>query len=218
MLGRLWPARAPLPSEYGRALAQRNESLRRARLRISDLDAVAPWTERVAALGAELDAARAELVSLLAPRFAERADGLGLAGGLLHYPPDPPSVEALEARLDSDLRRGVTSLGPHLRDVGIAAGDRELRSFGSQGEQRTAVLALVLGEADLVAEMRGAPPLLLLDDVLSELDESRRRALLAGLPAGSQTVVTATSPAALPPGAPEPSLAVRVSPGEAVRA
>jgi DNA replication and repair protein RecF len=218
MLGRLRPASAALPSEYGRALAQRNESLRRARVGLSGVDAVAPWTDRVVALGAELDGARSELVARLAPGFAERAETLGLEHAELIYEPDPPTAEALAARLDSDLRRGVTSAGPHLRDVGITAGGRELRSFGSQGEQRTGVLALVLAEADLVAEVRGAAPLLLLDDVLSELDEGRRRALLGGLPPHSQTVVTATSSGALPTAGPEPSLVVNVRPGEATRA
>ena len=218
MLGRLFPTRAGLPSDYGRALAQRNESLRRARAGISGLDAVVPWTERVAALGADLDRARAELVDLLRPGFRERAESLGLEDADVAYEPDPPTEEALTARLDSDLRRGATSLGPHLRDVAVTAGDRDLRSFGSQGEQRTGVLALVLSEADLVVERRGSPPLLLLDDVLSELDEGRRRALLGGLPAGSQTVVTATSAGAIPPGGPEPAVVVRVAPGEATRA
>ncbi len=96
----------------------------------------------------------------------------------------------------------------------IAAGDRDLRSFGSQGEQRTAVLALVLAEADLLAERRGTPPLLLLDDVLSELDAGRRRALVEALPPDGQTVVTATARAALPDGV-EPAAHVEVVPGEA---
>ena len=84
---------------------------------------------------------------------------------------------------------------------GIAAAGRELRSFGSQGEQRVAVLALVLAEAGLSRESRGEPPLLLLDDVLSELDGQRRRALLGALPPDGQTVVTTTSTDALPAGA-----------------
>jgi DNA replication and repair protein RecF len=218
MLGRLRPAHAQLPSEYGRALAQRNEALRRARAGLSSVDAVAPWTERVADLGAELDRARAELVSLLAPPFTERADLLGLADAQLGYEADPPTVEALVSRLDADLRRGVTSVGPQLRDLAITAGGRELRGYGSQGEQRTAVLALVLAEADLLTVERGSPPLLLLDDVLSELDEDRRRALLRALPPHSQTVITATSPGALPPSGLQPALVVRVRPGEAARA
>ena len=215
MLGRLEPAHAQLPGEYGRAVAQRNEALRRARSGAGPLDAVAPWTARVVELGGELDARRAALVAALAPGFSEQAGTLGLEDATLRYDEDPPTTAALEERLDRDLARGITSLGPHLRDVAIAAGERDLRSFGSQGEQRTAVLALVLSEAGLTAERRGSPPLLLLDDVLSELDESRRRALLAALPEGGQTILTATSRAAVPAGAPEPALVVEVTPGEA---
>jgi DNA replication and repair protein RecF len=217
-LGRLFPARAELPSQYARTLAQRNEALRRARTGASTLEAVGPWTERTASLGNALDSARAELVALLAPRFAERASALRLQSAVLAYDAGPPVTrEALEARLARDAERGTTGLGPHLRDVSISAEGRDLRSFGSQGEQRTAVLALALAEADVTLERRGSPPLLLLDDVLSELDESRRRALLAGLPEDGQTVVTATSRAALPARGPEPATLVLVEPGAARR-
>ena len=210
MLGRVFPARAALPGEYGRALAQRNEALRRVRAGISTRDAVEPWTEQVASLGARLDLARKELVDLLEPGFAAHAGLLGLADGRLAYEEQPLALADLEARLDRDLERGTTGAGPHLRDVAIRAGDRDLRNFGSQGEQRTAVLGLLLAEAAALAELRGAPPLLLLDDVLSELDADRRRALLAALPPGGQTLVSATSVAALPEVAPEPALVVEV--------
>ncbi len=76
-------------------------------------------------------------------------------------------MELLEARLERDLDRGATGLGPHLDDVSIAAGSRDLRSFGSQGEQRTAVLALLLAEAVLIEERRGEAPLLLLSTTCS---------------------------------------------------
>lgn len=218
MLGRLKPSLAALPGEYGRVLAQRNEALRRTRAGVSSRDAVEPWTEQVAELGAQLERARAALVARLGPGFAARAAALGLEDASLHYDEEPPTREALEERLERDLARGTTSVGPHLRDVAIAAGTRELRSFGSQGEQRSAVLALVLAEADLMAERRGAPPLLLLDDVLSELDDGRRRALAESLPGGSQTVVTATTRDAFPGDAVEPALVVEVRPGEARRA
>ena len=217
-LGRLVPTLAAVPTEYGRALAQRNEALRRVRAGVSTLAAVTPWTERTAALGTELDAARADLVELLAPRFAERAAALALLDAELGYVAEPVTVDMLEARLPRDVARGTTGVGPHLRDVAISAGGRELRTFGSQGEQRVAVLALVLAEADVTAERRGSPPLLLLDDVLSELDESRRAALLASLPAGGQAVLTATSPASLPAGGAEATVHVCVTPGEARRA
>ena len=120
-----------------------------------------------------------EALALLGPPFAERAGELGLADAELRYDGEPPTVAALEARLDRDLERGVTGLGPHLDDIVLAAGTRELRSFGSQGEQRLAMLALLLAEAELITARRGVPPLLLLDDVLSELDPERRRILAA---------------------------------------
>ena len=211
MIGRVTPSLAPLPGEYGRALAQRNEALRRVRAGVSTPEAVEPWTERVSTLGTELDAARAELAAVLEPRFAEHAATLGLEGGTLGYEEKPLAVADLEARLQRDLERGATGLGPHLRDVEIRAAGRDLRGFGSQGEQRTAVLALLLAEAAVLGERRAAPPLLLLDDVLSELDAGRRQALLAGLPPGGQTLVSATSVEALPAGAPEPSLVVTVT-------
>jgi DNA replication and repair protein RecF len=217
LLGRLAPPRADLPSEYGRALAQRNAALRRARAGLSSLDAVEPWSARVAELGTALDAARAEVVAELAPLFAEASDALGLPGGRLAYEHRPLALADLTSRLARDLERGTTGAGPHLRDVTVAAGERDLRSFGSQGEQRTAVLALVLAEAGLAVERRGVPPLLLLDDVLSELDRARRAALLARLPPDAQTLVTATSADELPAGAPEPALVVDVTPGEARR-
>jgi DNA replication and repair protein RecF len=213
VLGRLTPSRASLPAEYGAAVAQRNAALRRVAGGFSSQDALAPWTERVADLGARLAHARAETIAQLAPRFSERADELGLSGGRLEYEGEPLTVEALEARVNADLERGVTGLGPHLDDVTVASGTRELRAFGSQGEQRVAVLALLLAEAELLAARGPAPPLLLLDDVLSELDE-RRRGILAERIRGSggQTFVTATSAGALPAA---PDQLIEVSPGAA---
>jgi DNA replication and repair protein RecF len=210
MLGRLTPSQAGLPGEYGRALAQRNEALRRVRAGVSGRGAVEPWTEQVASLGTELDGARAVLASTLAAGFAAAADALGLPAASLSYDYRGLPAGQLESRLERDLERGATGLGPHLRDVELRAGDRDLRGFGSQGEQRAAVLALLLAEAAASAERRGSPPLLLLDDVLSELDAGRRRALLTLLPAGGQTLITATSADALPANAADPSLVLTV--------
>jgi DNA replication and repair protein RecF len=211
-LGRLSPARANLPTEYGAAVAQRNASLRRIGAGFSTRDALAPWTEQVAALGTELVAARREVLALLGPAFAERAGELGLPDAELRYDGGPVSVAQLEERLDRDLERGVTGAGPHLDDVVIASGPRELRSFGSQGEQRLAVLALLLAEAELIVERRGVPPLLLLDDVLSELDPARRRILAVRVADAGQTLITATDAAMLPA---EPDQLVEVGPGTA---
>jgi DNA replication and repair protein RecF len=104
----------------------------------------------------------------------------------------------LEERLARDLERGTTSLGPHLDDIAVLAGDRDLRTYGSQGEQRLAVLSLLLAEAEILLERSGVPPLLLLDDVLSELDPERRATLAQLLPEGGQTLITSTTAGALP--------------------
>jgi DNA replication and repair protein RecF len=210
--GRLAPARAQLPADYGGAVAQRNAALRRVSAGFSTREALEPWTLQVAELGSALVAARKETLQLLAPAFAERAGELGLSEAELRYAGEPPTLAALEARLARDLDRGVTGVGPHLDDITIASGPRDLRSFGSQGEQRLAVLALLLAEAELLAERRGSPPLLLLDDVLSELDPERRRILAARVAASGQALITATDAAMLPA---EPDQLVEVTPGTA---
>jgi DNA replication and repair protein RecF len=211
-LGRATPARAVLPSEYGAALAQRNASLRGVAAGFSSREALQPWTEHVAELGASLVEARREAIAAVEPAFAERAGELGLEDAALRYDAEPPTAEALEARLDRDLERGATGIGPHLDDVGILAGARDLRAFGSQGEQRLAVLALLLAEGELITERRGFAPLLLLDDVLSELDPGRRRILADRLRSFGQTLITSTSESALPA---EPDQLVEVEAGEA---
>jgi DNA replication and repair protein RecF len=211
VLGRLTPARMQLPAEYAAAVGQRNAALRRVGGGLSSLEALAPWTHRVAELGSELVDARLDALTLLSPGFGAVAKELGLHGAHLSYEGESPDEQALEEVLSRDLERGTTGLGPHLHDVCIQADAHDLRSFGSQGEQRVAVLALLLAEARLVDERRGYAPLLLLDDVLSELDAERRAALVRLLP-GGQTVVTSTAREALPA---EPTQLVRVEPGRA---
>lgn len=209
-LGRLSPVRAQLSTDYAAAVAQRNASLRRVAGGFSSRDALAPWTEQVATLGRQLVEARSEVLATLAPAFAERAGELGLPAARMTYDGEPPSVEVLEARLDRDLERGSTGLGPHLDDVVLTSGTRDLRSFGSQGEQRLTVLALLLAEAELIAVRRGFAPLLLLDDVLSELDPNRRRVLAERVRGVGQTLVTATDASPLPI---EPAQLLEVTPG-----
>jgi DNA replication and repair protein RecF len=208
VLGRLFPARAPVPQDYLAAVAQRNAALRRVQFGLSERDAIEPWTEQVAVLGADLVACRRETLAALTPAFAERADELGLGAARLGYDAEAPTREALEARLARDLERGTTGLGPHLDDVLIASGDRDLRQYGSQGEQRLAVLSLLLAEAKLLP----APPLLLLDDVLSELDPGRRKVLAERIAGMGQTMITSTHRSALPI---EPTQLVEVELGSA---
>jgi DNA replication and repair protein RecF len=206
VLARLFPSRSTLSANYAAVVAQRNAALKRG-----DREAIAPWTAQAAELGAPLVEARLEVLALLERPVAERAGELGLEAVRLAYEGEPPTLDALEARLERDLERGATGLGPHLDDVSIAAGGRDLRAFGSQGEQRTTVLALLLAEAALLAERREEPPLLLLDDVLSELDPERRRVLVEQVQGQGQTLITATTADALPG---EPAQLLRVLPGK----
>ena len=206
-LARLFPARASLPIEYAAAVGQRNAALRRLAAGASTPEALTPWTETVTALGAALVDARRETLGVLAPAFQSTSSRLGLESAALAYDGEKASVAEYDERLAKDLDRGLTGAGPHLHDVRVSAGDRELRGYGSQGEQRVAVLALVLAEAETLAERTGSPPLVLLDDVLSELDEDRRRALASLVSHRGQVVVTATSATAFP-GDPSQSLVV----------
>jgi DNA replication and repair protein RecF len=215
VVARLFPARAGLPGEYAAALGQRNAALRRVAAGVSSRDALEPWTAAVAELGAALKEARVAALELLEPRAAVAGMELGLEQLRLEYRGEPVTADALAARVERDLERGTTGLGPHLDEIAVLAGTRELRLYGSQGEQRVAVLALVLGEAALLSEETGVPPLLLLDDVLSELDPSRRSALARLLRGQGQTLVTATDASFLPG---EPDLLLTVSPGDVRRA
>jgi DNA replication and repair protein RecF len=210
-LGRLFPARASLPLEYGAAVGQRNAALRRLAAGASSREAVTPWTDAVVGLGAALVEARSEAIAVLSPAFASTAATLGLADAALSYDGALVTTAEYEERFARDVERGLTGAGPHLHDVRIEAGSRELRSYGSQGEQRVAVLALVLAEAESLAERAAGPPLVLLDDVLSELDEDRRLALASLVSAGGQVVITATSSSAYPA---DPAQSLVVSLGE----
>jgi DNA replication and repair protein RecF len=165
---------------------------------------------QVAELGAELVEARREAIDAVEPAFAACAEELGLPAAALDYEGEPPTVSALDARLERDLERGVTGAGPHLDDIVVRSGTRELRTFGSQGEQRLAVLSLLLAEAEVLSERRGVPPLVLLDDVLSELDGSRRLTLAERIGGVGQAIVTATGAEALPL---EPAQLLEVTPG-----
>ena len=207
---RLFPARAAAAAEYGDALAQRNAALRRAAAAVTDTAAVEPWDTRLLETGTALYEARAATVDALATPFAECAGELGLSAARLAYDSSPITVDALAARFAADLERGLTGAGPHHDEVRVTAGERELRSHGSQGEQRVAVLALLLAEARLLTAWRSVAPLLLLDDVLSELDGDRRTALVERIRGAAQVLVTAAARGALPG---DPDQLLEVSPG-----
>lgn len=209
-LSRLLPSRANAPIAYLTALGQRNAALRRVIAGLAGTESIEPWTNQVVTCGESLVIARRAAVEALAAGFARTAGELGLEAGELAYDGEIPTPALLDSRLTRDLDRGTTGAGPHLDDIAIRAGDRDLRTFGSQGEQRVAVLSLLLAEAEALRDRRGVVPLILLDDVLSELDGSRRANLAARLANLGQTVVTATSAEALPS---TPTQLLEVTPG-----
>jgi DNA replication and repair protein RecF len=210
VIGRLLPARAPLPLQYAEVLGQRNAALRRVAAGQAPPDVIDPWSERLLDVGTDLASARAAIVAALAVPFTARAGELGLEAARIEYEPCVLTAQVLEARLGRDVERGSTGAGPHLDEIRVLARTRELRSHGSQGEQRVAVLALLLAEAELLADARRTPPLLLLDDVLSELDGGRRAALVGQLHDRGQVLVTAAARGALPG---EADQVLEVSPG-----
>jgi DNA replication and repair protein RecF len=123
-------------------------------------------------------------------------------------------VAELAMRREADLDRGFTAHGPHRDDLQLLHGGESLRAYGSQGQQRAAVLALLFTERDLLASERGRPPLMLLDDVMSELDAPRRERLAELLRAGGQAVLTATDRTHVPLGEHDGVSFVEVDAGE----
>ena len=194
----MWPARAETRSAYGRALAQRNALISRIRAGLSRPSQLDAWDAELARHGAELIADRARVISSLAPAFAERARDLGLPEAVeLRYVPRSKSTDAdglrreLNERREADIDRGFTTHGPHRDDLALLHAGRPLRTLGSQGQQRVGLLALLFAERDVLGA-RKRPPLMLLDDVMSELDGTRRERLAELLRAGGQALVTTT--------------------------
>lgn len=200
LVSAVWPSRAATRAAYSRALAQRNALLGRIRARAATSGALAAWDAELAGHGVQLMLQRAEAAQALAAPFERRARELGLPGAAaLRYRPRSVATDVatlareLEARRSADLERGFTAHGPHRDDVQLLLDEAPLRVYGSQGQQRTALLALLFAERDLLAEQgeRGVL-LMLLDDVMSELDTERRGLLAELLDGGGQAIVTAT--------------------------
>lgn len=209
----LWPSRSATRSAYARALAQRNASIARVRAGAASPSLLDPWDAELARAGAELMADRTAACELVAPRFVGRAADLGLPEpALLAYRPrcdaaDAESIRAeLLARRDDDLARGFSAHGPHRDEVVLKHGGRALRAYGSQGQQRLGLLALLFAERDVLLDQRGRAPLMLLDDVMSELDGARRERLVEILAGGGQSLVTTTDLEHVP-GSGEPAVA-----------
>ncbi len=201
----LWPARRGTRASYAKALAQRNALLGRVRARAAGPDSLHVWDRELARHGIELMDHRRELIDALAEPFARRAGELGLpVPAALDYRPRSAARSAgeleqeLRERLDADLERGFTMHGPHRDDLLLRACSRDLRRYGSQGQQRLGLLALLLAERDALTSMRATHPVMLLDDVLSELDPDRRARLLWTLAGPGQTLISTADARTVP--------------------
>jgi DNA replication and repair protein RecF len=200
MLVQVEPGYARSLAGLKRVLEQRNSLLKRIAAGEAGRDELEVWNSELVQLGGEVAASRAAAVLELEPeaarRHAEIADGERLE---IHYQGPPEDLaEAVHNSLAEDLRRGSTTVGPHHDDIRILLQGQEARSYSSQGQQRTAVVSLKLAEAALVARRTGERPVLLLDDVLSELDAERRAALLRQVAEAGQVIITSVEAGPFP--------------------
>jgi DNA replication and repair protein RecF len=196
----LWPARAGTRRAYAQTLGQRNALLGRIRAGLVARESIATWDLQLARHGIALMEDRRRALDALVEPFGRLCGVLGLDGEpALSYRPRSRALEAeqlareLAERLAGDVERGFTGHGPHRDDIVLLRDGRDLRSYGSQGQQRLALLALLLAEREAIAAARSAAPVMLLDDVMSELDRDRRQALVELLRSGgTQSVITTT--------------------------
>lgn len=202
-IGRRRPAHRRLALEYQKVLSQRNGYLKRARAGYVTPADILPWDRQLAVLALRVHAARREQCRQLAPYFQESWSAItGGAGEVaIEYDsqltrlagrPDAEGqvLKALAQSRTDDMQSAVTGIGTHRDEIHFLLAERPLRRYGSQGEQRAAVLALLLAARGMARAEGSPPPVLLLDDVVSELDPERRRLLMASL-AGGQTIITA---------------------------
>ncbi len=228
LAGQLVPAYAVDLATYGRAVAQRNQLLRQIRDEGADRGQLRFWTETCIELGASLVVGRLRLLDELAGPLAaahrliapeEASTGPLRLAYRTNAPAGPGETvrDALRRRFtetaEKELWNGTTLVGPHRDDITFELGGRDLAGFASRGQQRTAILALKLAELDLLAAHDGRPPLLLLDDVFSELDPTRRAHLVRRVGELPQAFVTTTAIEELDPELVRAAVAWQVVPG-----
>jgi DNA replication and repair protein RecF len=198
----LSPAYFVLRGEYERIVRQRNAHLRAG---VCDQEVMNVLTEGLVERGETFSGHRKRLFSRIAPA-AGRSYAVLAPGEILDVVYESSWVkrgvgeedagafqEALRLSSSEEKSRGSTLVGPHRDDIRFLVDGRDARSYASQGQQRTIALAWKLAEVSVIAEVSGSPPLLLLDDVMSELDEPRRRALASFVGQAAQTFVTTTN-------------------------
>jgi DNA replication and repair protein RecF len=227
-----WPAVLAEVRDYLRALRSRNAALRTA-----GADVEESFRDPLVRAGARLLLRRRQIVEELAPRVdqafheisgpdAPRAQVVYRPAGAIDLSGTEGELQArlrtaLEARAERDRERGFTSVGPHMDDLSLSLAGRPARTYGSQGQQRAVVLALKIAEIENIRALLGRPPLLLLDDVSSELDPEKNRFLLGYLRSlEGQAFLTTTDARLLEPAAGAETLFLQVqggSVGELIR-
>ena len=206
-------------TNYNRLIDQRNNLLKKIRENQAAPNNLELWNEQLSIAAAKVTIKRRAaldklniLANSMQQKISAQAENLSIAYDMhglqdldlpqnfdLNYLADW-YYKNFKARNFFDIKRGSTSLGPHLDDLQFFINDREIRQYGSQGQIRTATLALKLSELQLLKDSAGEYPILLLDDVMSELDAERREQLLAFLLREKiQTLITATEKAYFPP-------------------
>jgi len=225
LVAQLVPGAAAVMATYARTLVQRNNLLRRIREEAAARDELRFWDETLVTEGGRIVSWRAQtlerLASPLADAHVEIAPGEGrLSVATVTNAPasgHETAEDALRRRLaetaEKEVWNGATLIGPHRDDIAFQLDGRDLAGFASRGQQRTAILAWKLAQLDLLAAAGGDPPLLLLDDVFSELDPQRRTHLVRRIGGLPQTFVTTTALEDLDPALVRASTAWRVEPG-----
>lgn len=192
--------------QYAKILFQRNNLLKRINIQKSLEDTLDIWTNNLVRTGSRIMKARMKFIKKLTVFAAARHEKLTNHEEklLLRYSPsfdffdqiNDDEIESvfnsmLERNRENEIRRGTTLVGPHRDDIDIILNGNSTKIYGSQGQQRTSVLSMKLAEIDLMKEESGDSPVLLLDDVLSELDDRRKEYLLENI-SGLQTFITCT--------------------------
>ncbi len=210
LLIQLEPVYAYILQQYNQVLRQRNAFLKREQGRAGSRDELGPelavWDVQLATTGTRVIRRRSRAIERLAP--IAQAWHASISGSTeilqVRYAPNVPLeqdhpeevqrafLEKIEQRAVAEQHQGTTLVGPHRDEVELTINQTPARLYGSQGQQRTLVLALKLAELKLIEEVVGEPPLLLLDDVLAELDPNRQNQLLDGIQDRFQTLITTT--------------------------
>jgi DNA replication and repair protein RecF len=202
-------------ARFKRALTQRNGLVANLAQRIGSVMDLDVWDEHLIGYGEPLISARTQWIDRIAPKATDMHKALSGDSEVLSvtYKPDAPAgsfAQALAESRATDIKRGNTTRGPHRDDIDLTIEQKSVRQFASQGQQRSAALALKLAEAAIAEQRTGETPVILLDDVLSDLDEGRRGRLLELFSGSAQMIMTCTEPGQLPKSVLQSAKLVRV--------